>query len=49
MARESVGSKKKRILEILEELNMLVSELEPRLKARISSRLSELYSLIMSS
>ena len=49
MARESVDVRKKRILEIIEELNMLIREVEPRLKARISSKLSELYTLIMSS
>jgi len=48
VARESLEPKKKRILEIIEELNVLVKELEPRLKARFSSKLSELYSLIMS-
>ncbi|NPA97412.1 MAG: hypothetical protein GXO32_07425 [Crenarchaeota archaeon] len=49
MARESLESRKKKILEIIEELNLLVKEVEPRLRARMSSKLSELYTLIMSS
>jgi len=49
LARESLESRKKKILEIIEELNLLVKEVEPRLRARMSSKLSELYTLIMSS
>jgi len=47
MVRESIDPKRRKILELLEELNMLVKELEPRVRVRISSKLSELYSLIM--
>ncbi len=47
MVRESIDPKKRKILEIIEELNILIKEIEPRLRARMASKLSELYSLIM--
>jgi len=38
--------RKSRALHIIEELLMLIHDLEPRLRARIGSKLSELYEIV---